>query len=288
MKRDILSHGVGIQFSFINGSIESQGTLESTEIHAAMRLLVPVLIAAAAFLGSAEAAPFECRPASMVEASAALPASIARLAQDRTLDVLAIGSSSTQGVGASSRDKSYPSRLHALLAQAWPQVDVEIVNAGIGGETAPQTLLRLKKALAERRYDLVIWQVGTNDAIRGGDIESFKAMVAEGIETVRDGGARLVILDQQFYPAIRNPQRYRSFVEAVSEVARAHSVPVLSRFAVMSGWHRHDPEAFRNTLAADGFHMSDTGYDCLARDMAASFTGMTEGRSRPALVQSAY
>lgn len=224
----------------------------------------------------------------MAAAGATLPVSLARMTQDRALDILAIGSSSTQGAGASSRDKTYPARLRSLLARTWPQVDVEIVNAGIGGETAPETLLRLKKALAERRYDLVIWQVGTNDAVRGGDVGSFKAMVAEGIEAVRGSGTGLVILDQQFYPTIRHPQRYRSFVEAVAEVARARSVPVLSRFAAMSGWHARDPDGFRDTLAADGFHMSDAGYDCLARGIAASFAGMAEAGNRPTVVHSAH
>ena len=42
--------------------------------------------------------------------------------------------------------------------------------------------------LAERHYDLVIWQVGTNDAVKGGDLDAFKSMVNDGIALVRNAG----------------------------------------------------------------------------------------------------
>ncbi|PZU93973.1 MAG: hypothetical protein DI527_05535 [Chelatococcus sp.] len=244
------------------------------ETDAAMRMLLSSLIAATLLAGSAQAAPFECRPATMTAADASLPVPAARLRQDRKLDILAIGSSSTEGIGASSRDKTYPERLRALLEQAWPQTKIEMVNAGIGGETAPQTFARLRKLVAERHFDLVIWQVGTNDAVTGGDMAVFKNLIREGVDIVRGAGAGLVILDQQFYPGIKDPQRYASYVAAVAETARERSVPVLSRYAMMTAWHGRDAKSFGSTLAGDRFHMSDIGYDCLARGMALSFAAM--------------
>lgn len=239
-----------------------------------MRMLLSSLVAATLLAGSAQAAPFECRPAAMAAADATLPFPSARLKLDHSLSILAIGSSSTEGIGASAKDKTYPERLRVLLEQSWPQTRIEMVNAGIGGETAPQTFERLRKLMAERRFDLVIWQVGTNDAVTGGDMGIFTDLIREGIDIVRGAGAGLVILDQQFYPGIRDPQRYASYVAAVSETARERSVPVLSRYAAMKGWFGRDADAFGSTLAGDRFHMSDIGYDCLARGMAISFAAM--------------
>lgn len=247
-------------------------------MHAALRFTALNLFAALAFSGFANAGSFSCRETPIVQSNATLTSLAAPVAQGRPLTILAIGSSSTEGIGASAKDKTYPARLQALLGKSWAKSKIEIVNAGIGGETAPQTLLRMKQALAERRYDLVIWQVGTNDAVTGGDIDAFRGMVAEGIAMVKAAGPSLAILDPQFFPGIREPERYSRYVQVIADTARRESVPVFTRYDTMREWYRGDAEAFTAALSSDGFHMSDAGYDCLARDMAASLVGMTQGQ----------
>ena len=241
----------------------------------ALRFLAIPLLAAITYSGTVQAATFACRQTPIVQTPASLPSIATKLGKERALSILAIGSSSTEGIGASAKDKTYPARLSTLLGQAWKGVQLDMVNAGIGGETAPQTLARLEKAVKERRYDLVIWQVGTNDAVTGGDIEAFRARVERGIDIVRASGAALAILDPQYFPGIREPERYRAYVDAIATTARGRSVPVFTRYDTMLEWHRGDAEAFMGALAGDKFHMSDAGYDCLARDMAASLVGMT-------------
>lgn len=254
-------------------------------MRAALRFTVLNLVAALMVIGSVQAAEFACRETSIVNSNATLPALAGPLRQGRPLSILAIGSSSTEGVGASAKERTYPARLQALLARSWGKAQVEIVNAGIGGEIAPETLLRLKKAVVERRYDLVIWQVGTNDAVRGGDIDAFRALVTEGIAAVKAAGTSLAILDPQFFPGIREPERYRAYVDAIADVARGQGVPVFTRYDMMREWHRADAAAFASALANDSFHMSDAGYECLARDMATSLVGMAAPQ-RPVVAQS--
>jgi len=254
-------------------------------MRAAMRFLALPLIAATLSAGAAQAAGFSCRETPILRTNTTFAPLSAKVAEGRPLSILAIGSSSTQGVGASAKDRTYPARLQAFLAKAWPKSSIEIANAGIGGETAPQTLARLKAMLTAHRYDLVIWQVGTNDALQGVDIDAFKAMVTDGIALVRAAGAALAILDPQFFPSVRDPQRYGAFVEAVGDVARREAVPVFTRYAAMREWHRADAEAFKGALWTDGFHMSDAGYDCLARDMANAIAGMA-APTRPTVAAS--
>ncbi|WP_305678637.1 SGNH/GDSL hydrolase family protein [Bosea sp. (in: a-proteobacteria)] len=253
-------------------------------MRSAMRILALNLIAVASLAGAAQAGAFVCRETPIVTATERLNGLAPKIAAGGKLDILAIGSSSTEGVGASTREKSYPSRLQALLTAAWPRVQVTVANAGIGGEVAPQTLARLKQALTERRYDLVIWQVGTNDAVRGGDMAAFKAMVSDGIALVRQAGPSLALLDPQFFPGIREPARYRAYVEAIGTIAKGQSVPVFTRYDTMREWHAADERAFAAALAPDSFHMSDAGYDCLARDMAAGLVSLT-ATGRPIVAQ---
>jgi len=192
----------------------------------------------------------------------------------RPVSILAIGSSSTEGVGASGKDKSYPALLEGLLQRRWGRSPVTVVNAGVGGETAARTLERLGEQLSARRFDLVIWQVGTNDAIRGDDEPAFRDMIERGIHMVRQAGSDVVIVDPQFFPTVKNPEVYERFVRAIWDTAASEGVPVVSRYRVMKAWSARGPEELLSTLAPDRFHMNDRGYACVARTLAVDLADM--------------
>jgi lysophospholipase L1-like esterase len=207
-----------------------------------------------------------------------LPRVAARLGEAGPLRILAIGSSSTQGVGATSPASSYPARLEVELAPLLGHGDIKVENAGVGGETAGQTLRRLGRISAQRRFDLVIWQVGTNDAVRGGSEDAFLVHLRQGIEAVKVSGADLVLMDQQYLDSIADPVRYRRFVSAVAAQARAQGVPLFSRFAAMRIWAAAGQGGLDALLASDRFHLNDRGYACLARDLAASIAAPIAGK----------
>src|SRR5690349_18464577 len=107
-----------------------------------------------------------CRaPSADIAFPAPLPHVRAALQGRRTIRVLAIGSSSTAGVGPSSPTKTYPAQLEAILESTFRGLDVVITNAGVSGELAAVTAERLKREVATQQRDLVIWQIGTNDAL---------------------------------------------------------------------------------------------------------------------------
>ncbi len=193
---------------------------------------------------------------------------------DRVLDILAIGSSSTEGIGASAPSRTYPAQLAEDLTHE-DGIAAEVKNAGVGGELAAKTLQRLKAALKTMKPELVIWQVGTNDAIVGVDETLFRATVENGIAAVRAAGVPLVLVGPQFSLKIPDVARYRRFVAMVDEIGERLRVPVLSRYAMMK-------QAGAKTLAllsGDGLHMSDLGYRCLARALAEEI----EDASRPGM-----
>src|SRR5438045_6209516 len=65
-----------------------------------------------------------------------------RIAQGLPIKIVAIGSSSTYGSGASSPAASYPSRLEVELKAQLPGLPVTVLNKGIGGEEAAQMVSR--------------------------------------------------------------------------------------------------------------------------------------------------
>jgi acyl-CoA thioesterase I len=179
-------------------------------------------------------------------------------------DILAIGSSSTKGIGASSPSNTYPAKLEQELEKR-TGIDFDVKNAGVGGELAAKTLERLKGALKSGWARLVIWQVGTNDAIVGVDETKFRATVDAGIAAARAAGVPLMLIGPQFTLKSPDPARYERFVKIVDDIGVADRVPVLSRYAMMKRW---GAKALSLLLSRDGLHMSDLGYRCLAHALA--------------------
>ncbi len=191
----------------------------------------------------------------------------AKLRRHEPVRILAIGSSSTEGIGASSPAFSYPAQLQADLMQMW-KGSIAVENAGKGGETILETIGRLEAALKTNRPDLVIWQVGTNDAVRDGDETRFSTLLRQGIDAAQAFGVEVVLVDQQYFPAIKDLGRYERFVGLVGATAAAEHVPVFSRYRLMKAWGERSPDVLHSMLSRDGFHMGDRGYDCMAQLIA--------------------
>ncbi len=77
--------------------------------------------------------------------------------------ILAFGDSLTAGLGVAA-DQSFPVRLEAALRARG--LDARVVNAGVSGDTTSAGLARLDWSLVGN-LDLVVLELGANDALRG-------------------------------------------------------------------------------------------------------------------------
>jgi hypothetical protein len=81
-------------------------------------------------------------PLNLVRLARPLPRVAAKIAAHRPLVIVAIGSSSTAGAGASSKAATYPARLAVELKRRFPGTPVTVLNRGIGGEEVAAMLNR--------------------------------------------------------------------------------------------------------------------------------------------------
>jgi acyl-CoA thioesterase-1 len=184
--------------------------------------------------------------------------------------IVALGSSSTWGTGATSRAHTYPARLEQELRAAWPKNDVRVVNAGIGGQLARHMLARIDTDVAPRHPQLVLWQTGVNDAIRGVPIADYRHQLRVGIERLRALGADVVFIDQQFYPSFKKLRDGPLYMEAMREVAAEMNVPMVQRYRIMQHLISSAQFTTATLLAPDQFHLNDQAYDCIGRLLAQS------------------
>ena len=158
-------------------------------------------------------------------------------------------------------DRTYPARLGAAL-RARARVNANVRNAGIGGEIAETTLTRLKTALAAGWPELVIWQVGTNDALTDVDETRFRARIAEGVAAARAHNVPIILLDPQYTPGHAD-DAYARYAAIVDDIGVNLHVPVITRYAMMKAVAQRGG-AISSWISPDGLHMSDVGYACLA------------------------
>ncbi|SDB57763.1 SGNH/GDSL hydrolase family protein [Belnapia rosea] len=194
----------------------------------------------------------------------AMPATRAALAQGRKVKVIAFGSSSTEGAGASGQDRTYPAMLEAGLRAALPEARLMVLNRGRGGEDVDEMMARLEADVITLRPTLVIWQAGANAVLRGMSPEAFSAAMEDGIERLQARGIDVVLMDSQRAPRILSAPRFERFDAALRDLSAHLHVPLFSRAALMEAWAAAGTPA-TEMIGPDGLHHNDHGYACLAQ-----------------------
>jgi acyl-CoA thioesterase I len=206
-----------------------------------------------------------------VRANTTLP-SLPRLSRalrtTKTARILAIGSSSTAGVGASSPSRTYVARLEIDLEAAISGTDFDVVGHGLSGELAQGAADRMKREVEETRPDLVIWQVGTNDALRHVALDGFTRCLEKTLAWLKQQQIDVILINPQYGRALVKDPYYEQVVAAIATIARDQQVLLVDRFETMRRLQRERGTYFN--LSSDDLHMNDEGYRHLAEHVAAT------------------
>jgi len=179
-------------------------------------------------------------PPGLLETASALPAwSAAALDRAGTLRIVAIGSGTTQGLGASAPAASYPLRLQAAL-KARLVASVTVVNQGVQRQTANDMLARLDRDVLARKPHLVIWETGTVDAVRGVPLDDFGGQLEAGVAHIREAGADVLLVNPQYARTMPRVVNLLPFVESMRTFAASQDVMLFDRFEVMRYWVDND------------------------------------------------
>jgi lysophospholipase L1-like esterase len=200
------------------------------------------------------------------------------LTNGQPLTIVAIGSSSTAGAGASSPDASYPSRLAVDLRARFPGREITVINRGVNGEETTNMMARFAPDVLAAHPQLVLWQIGTNSVLRDHPLSPHALQLHAGIERLKAAGADVVLIDPQFAPAVLAKSETQGMVEQIALAAKQDDVALFQRFAVMRDWHDVQHLAFDSFVSPDHLHMNDWSYACLAKLLGGA---IAEAATRP-------
>jgi acyl-CoA thioesterase-1 len=175
------------------------------------------------------------------------------LAAAQPLKVVVLGDSLSAGYGLSAQ-AAFPARLQAALAGQG--VDVEIVNAGVSGDTASGGRDRLDWSVPEGT-GAVILELGANDALRGIAPEVTRAALDDILTRLK--ARNIPVLLAGMYAGRNFGADYTTAFDRIyPELAAAHGVPLYPFFL--------DGVAGEAALnQRDGIHPTAEGVDEIVR-----------------------
>lgn len=207
-----------------------------------------------------------------------LPELTQALEAKKPIRVLTIGSSSTVGVGASNPQHNYPNQLGGILRKNFAGLDLTVINKGVSGEVAAATAERLRRLAALEKPTLVLWQVGTNDALARVPADAFRETVRSTLQWLRSHQIDVVLVGLQYTPHVARDGYYHEVRAALAEIAREEQVLLVRRFAAMEFLSKVKGAPL---LAQDELHLNDLGYRCMAEHIARAMVVSSFMRKKP-------
>jgi hypothetical protein len=191
---------------------------------------------------------------------------VAQAIAKKKLDIVVIGSASSELNGPAGTNIAYPTWLEESLRARLPGVAIKVATYARPRETASEMEAKLPHIIAEAKPALVIWQTGTADAIRGIDPDDFRVSLDDGIDKLHAADADVVFMNMQYSPRIEAMLAVTAYADAMRVVALKRESVLFDRFTIMKRWNENGVfdlyGATRTTNVAERVH------SCLGRLLA--------------------
>lgn len=176
----------------------------------------------------------------------------------RTIRLVVLGDSLTAGLGLPP-GKAFPDRLQAALrARGW---DVDVLNAGVSGDTAADGLARYDWAVPANAGALIV-ELGANDMLRGLEPEATKKALSAILDKAHAARLPTLIAGMRAAPNL-GAEYDRAFDAIYPALAKDHDVALYPFFLDgVAG----DPKLNQ----ADGMHPTAEGVDAIVERIAPS------------------
>jgi acyl-CoA thioesterase-1 len=165
------------------------------------------------------AAAFAAFLAGVIGGTGAVQGAANDAAADRPVTIVALGDSLTAGLGLPA-SAAFPAKLQAVLKARGHAV--EIVNAGVSGDTATGGLSRLDWSVPEGT-DAVILELGANDMLRGLDSDITRRALDETVRRLTERRIPVLLAGMRAIPNL-GIDYVRGFEAIYPEIAAKYDV----------------------------------------------------------------
>jgi lysophospholipase L1-like esterase len=174
-----------------------------------------------------------------------------------------------------------PALVEQILERSIKGLDVEIINRGFSGELAEAAGTRLKVEVALTHPDLVLWQVGTNDAFAQVPPEDFTLAVSNTVRWLKAHNIDVVLVGLHYLKQLAKDERYQAIRASLKRVAQAENVLTITRYEAMEMLARTTREGGGPDLR--DFGVSEAAYNCMAQYVARAIAVGLYAKPKPVL-----
>ena len=242
-----------------------------------MTVILAVLAAFALLNGSAaaEPAPVPAQacdvPEWLIPAETELTHVSDEIKQRRRLNISVVGSRSSALTGPDGARFSYPAQLEQALRERLPGNEIRVTAHITSGQTTAEMAAALPKFLSDDQPQLVIWQAGTVDALRGVEPEDFRNSLDQGLDAIAGAGTDAIMMNMQYSPRTEIMLSVTPFADVMRWVAEQRSVVLFDRLAIMRYWS--DEGTFDLYATTSGYAMARRVHECIGRVLALQIIG---------------
>jgi len=165
--------------------------------------------------------------------------------------VVFLGTSQTRGQGAETVSDTFVARVHAQLAVALGDTQLETYNVAVAGSRSPELLRRYRTSWSSIRPDLLVVNLSNNDPDRDVLVENLRALTAE---VWRGGGQIVFVLEAN--TTERDLEWHLHLHEAIARLGQELKVPVWD----LHGYLASEGVFDSGRLWWDNVHMSTYGH----------------------------
>ncbi|MCL8380614.1 SGNH/GDSL hydrolase family protein [Xanthobacter aminoxidans] len=126
------------------------------------------------------------------------------------------------------------SRLETELSNRLPNITFTIIDEGATQGLARDDFGRIRSAVERVAPDLIIWQVGTADALAATDPESFAHTLEQAADWLRGRNIDLVLIDPPFVPGVDHEHLYGRIVKQIDAVSDRERMNVVQQYGATS------------------------------------------------------
>ena len=154
----------------------------------------------------------------------------------------------------------------SLLQNIWndEQVQIDVVNAAISGETTDGGLARLPRLLEQHEPSHVLIELGGNDGLQGHPVNKTRANLNEMVKLAKDSGATVFIQDMQI-PTNYGSRYTKMFGDAFDKVAEENEISLIPFFL-------QDVALDKSLMQNDGIHPNAEAQPMIAQFMRDQLT----------------
>jgi acyl-CoA thioesterase-1 len=189
------------------------------------------------------------------------------MAEDVT--VLAFGDSLTQGYGLPEAQGLVP-QLDAWLAAKG--VEVELVNAGVSGDTTAGGAARVDWSLTPE-VDAMIVTLGGNDLLRGLDPAEARGNLRAILESARSRDVEVLLVGMKA-PGNYGADYKSAFDSIYPDLAQEFGTLYFENF--FAGLGQEDPAQARRYFQPDGIHPNATGVERIVEALGPSVVDLVQ------------